>query len=96
MDLNLRMTPSPSTVFQEVEGEAVLLHLDRSEYFGLDEIGTRVWQLLQEHGTLGKVVDQMLLEFDVEQARLEADLERLLLDLAGHGLVTLTAGADSG
>lgn len=89
MDLNLRVTPSPTTIFQEVEGEAVLLNLDRAEYFGLDETGTRVWELLQEHGSTGAIVEQMLREFDVAPQRLEADLEHLLQDLLDNGLIAL-------
>jgi hypothetical protein len=89
MDLDRAITVSPDTLFQEVEGEAVILDMARGKYFGLDEVGTRIWQLLQDHGTARAVFNQMLAEFDVEPERLEADLEALLQALAESGLVTL-------
>jgi hypothetical protein len=89
MDLDQRIAVSSDALFQEVEGEAVILDLAQSQYFGLDEVGTRIWQLLQTHGTARAVIDQMLEEFDVEPERLEADLEALLEALAESRLVTL-------
>jgi len=64
MDLDQRIAVSSDALFQEVEGEAVILDLAQSQYFGLDEVGTRIWQLLQTHGTARAVIDQMLEEFD--------------------------------
>jgi hypothetical protein len=90
MDRELTITASPDAVFQEVEGEAVLLHLAQGKYFGLDEVGTRIWQLLEAHGSAGAVLDRMLEEFDVEPERLESDLDDLLQALAENGLVTLS------
>ena len=89
MDLDQRIAVSSDALFQEVEGEAVILDLAQGQYFGLDEVGTRIWQLLQTHGTVRAVFDQMLDEFDVEPERLEADLEALLQALADSGLVNL-------
>jgi hypothetical protein len=89
MELDQVITVSPDALIQEVEGEAVILDLAQGQYFGLDEVGTRIWQLLQEHGSARAVFDQMLAEFDVEPERLEADLEELLEALADSGLVTL-------
>ncbi len=85
----MKLAVSPDALFQEVEGEAVLLDLDQGTYFGLDEVGTRIWQLIGAHGSARAVFDQMLEEFDVEPGRLEADLDDLLQALADNGLVTL-------
>jgi len=89
MALDQVITVSPDALFQEVEGEAVILDLAQGKYFGLDEVGTRIWQLLEAHGTAREVFDQMLEEFDVEPERFEADLEALLEALAESRLVTL-------
>ena len=45
---NRKITISPEVMSQEVSGETVLLDLQSESYFGLDEVGTRIWQLLQE------------------------------------------------
>jgi hypothetical protein len=86
------VTISPEVLFQEVGGEAVLLDLASETYFGLDDVGTRIWQLLQEHGELMAIRDRMLEEYDVEAARLEEDLLNHIEQLAEAGLVTIEAG----
>jgi hypothetical protein len=80
---------SPSTLYREVQGESVLLHLDSGEYFGLDDVGTRVWQLIVEKGDLGAVETAMLQEFEVDPAVLASDLQRMVDELASKRLIEI-------
>ncbi len=80
----------PDTVlFQEVSGESVLLDLASEQYFGLDEVGTRVWQLLSEFRALDEVYPVLLDEYEVEPEVLARDLSELLDALVEAGLVEL-------
>lgn len=72
---------------QELEGEAVLLDLDSERYFGLDDVGTRIWQHLTTDGRLERVCEAMLEEFDVDAETLRADVLRLVGELASAGIV---------
>ena len=81
----------PDVLFQDVGGEAVLLDLAGGSYFGLDDVGTRIWQLFVEHGSLQLVQQIMLEEYAVEPTRLEDDLLELVGGLADAGLVILGA-----
>lgn len=74
---------------QEVNGETVILDLNSESYFGLDQVGTRIWQLLQEHGDVRKTFDIMLEEFDVDENQLESDMNALLDELIKSGLVNV-------
>lgn len=76
-----------SVLFQELSGEMVLLNLERGTYFGLDPMGTRIWQLLRESGSLQRVLARLLEEFDVEEARCRDDVLQLVAELQAHGLV---------
>ena len=84
-----RVTIPQEVLSQEVGGETVILDLKAEYYFGLDEIGTRIWELLVEHGDLQQVLDQMLEEYDVEPDRLESDMRALLAELEKAGLINL-------
>jgi hypothetical protein len=84
---------NPDVLFRELDGEAVLLSLETGIYYGLDPVGTTVWRLIGEHGSLRLVFDAMLREYDVEESVLERELLRLVNDLCAHGL---SAPADSG
>jgi hypothetical protein len=78
---------APDLVFRNPDGEAVLLNLETGLYFGLNESGTRMWDLLQEHGSLRKVFDQMLLGHDVTPEALEGDLCQLAAELCEKELL---------
>ena len=93
MNLDQTITLSPDVISQEVSGETVLLDLNSENYFGLDEVGTRIWQLIKERGDLNIIFDTLLEEYDVDKERLERDLDALLTEIADLGLVTLSAKA---
>lgn len=78
---------SPSVVFRQLEDGAVLLDLESGVYFGLDEVGTRVWTLLLERGTPAAVCDALREEFEVDPGVLAGDVLRLVGELQQNGLV---------
>jgi hypothetical protein len=79
---------SPDVLFQEVAGEIVLLDLRSESYFGLDEVGTRIWRLLETGINIGEVLQKLLQEYDVDQITLEADVADLLERLLEAGLIS--------
>jgi hypothetical protein len=83
-----QITISEQALSQEVNGETVILDLKSESYFGLDEVGTRIWQLLQEHGDVKKTFDTMLEEFDVDADTLASDMKNLIDDLTEKGLIS--------
>lgn len=92
MNLNQTVTFSPQVISQEVSGETVLLDLESECYFGLDAVGTRIWQLIQERGELATIYSTLLEEYEVEETQLRADLEALITDACERGLITLQDG----
>jgi hypothetical protein len=84
-----KVTIPEQVLFQEVGGEAVLLDLNSERYFGLDEVGTRIWELLAEYGELQPVYLAMLEEYEIDEAALRDDLIALVDTLAEAGLITL-------
>lgn len=89
VSLESRVTVAEDTVFRELDGEAVILQLESGMYYGLDPVGTRLWQLIDQHGQLQPVYDAALREFDVEPAQLRSDLLALVSELAGKQLVVV-------
>jgi len=85
--LGASLRVSDDVVFRELDGEAVILNLGSGTYFGLDEVGTRVWALIEAHGRLRAVYDMLLDEYDVPPDVLERDLIRLVSEMAEKGLV---------
>jgi hypothetical protein len=82
-----RVAPSENVLMQEVGGEAVLLDLGGERYFGLNKVGTRIWELLGTQSDLAQVHARLCEEFEAEPERVEQDLLRLVGELAEAGLV---------
>jgi hypothetical protein len=75
-------------VVSAAEGDrSVLLDPDGGEYFGLDEVGTRIWELLPAHSTASALAEQLAEEYDAPRELLAADAARLLGELAAMKLV---------
>lgn len=85
------LTPAPDVLMQTVVGESVLLDLRSQKYFGLNEVGTRVWTLLRETGDAQSIRDRLLAEYAVPEHQLDADLNDLLGRLLAAGLVIADA-----
>ncbi len=82
-------------LFNDLQGEIVILSPKDGVYFGLDPVGTRAWQLIQHHGRLGAVRDAMLKEYEVSAERLEEDLQDLVTRLVDNGLVEVINDDDA-
>ena len=82
-----QVSVSPDVIFNELQGEAVLLNMRSGQYYGLDPVGTRIWSLVQQHGRLEAIYEQLLDEFDVTPGRLRSDITALLEQLESKGLV---------
>ena len=80
-------------LFHELSGEAVILNVTTGKYYGLDEVGTRMWALLAEHGRLEPAYQALLAEYDVDEARLQQDLIELVDRLAANELVQVEDAA---
>lgn len=88
MELSQTFTVSSEVVAREVGGEMVLLDLASGQYFGLDPVGTRIWELLSAcPQTLKQLCDAIEAEFDAPRERIEQDLLALAAQLSEQELI---------
>lgn len=84
-----RMIKPDCVLVRILDGEAVLLNLDNEIYFGLDEVGTRMWMLLTGSDSIQAAYDGLLAEYEVDPATLRADLIELIQQLLENGLTVI-------
>ena len=70
-----------------LDQESVLLNLETEQYFGLDETGTRMWQLVTTSANIDTAYQELLSEYDVQPEMLRENLTELLGHLVEHGLL---------
>jgi len=74
-------------VSADLSGEAAILNLKTSVYFGLNTVGASIWKLIQEPRKVSEIRDAILKEYDVEPDRCETDLLALLQELLEKELI---------
>ena len=84
------ITINQDVIFRDLDGEAVILNIETSVYFGLNEVGTRIWNLVHQHGSLQKVCEIMGEEYEVAPEVLERDLLQLVGLLCAKGLASVS------
>jgi Coenzyme PQQ synthesis protein D (PqqD) len=82
----------PHVMVRFLDRESVLLNLETEQYFGLDETGTRMWQLLTASPNIDAAYQELLAEYDVEPELLRSNLVELLCRLVDNGLLQINAG----
>jgi hypothetical protein len=86
VSLDTWVTLGDAVIGREIEGETVIVHFDRAEYFGLNHTGSRVWQLLQDPAEVRGIAATVAEEFAIARDRAEADVVELVQGLIDHGL----------
>ncbi|BCX82247.1 hypothetical protein MIT9_P1832 [Methylomarinovum caldicuralii] len=74
-------------LFQQLENETVLLNLEDGYYYGLDDLGTRIWQMLKQGDSLGECLEWILENYEVSPEQAEKDLEALIRHMTEKGLI---------
>lgn len=88
----VRIDESISTT---LDGEEIILHGGSEEYFGLNEVGTRIWESIEEPRTVEELVAMICEEFGVSEEQSRKDIESFVNDLAAAGLIEVSDGSNS-
>jgi Coenzyme PQQ synthesis protein D (PqqD) len=75
----------------DLQGEAVVLNLKSGTYFGLNPLGTRIWELIKEPAKVSDVHHQLLEEYEVDAKQCEAELLLFLNQLQANELIKVQA-----
>jgi hypothetical protein len=89
MTLDDRVRIVPGVLVRTIEGETVLLNPGSGGHYGLDQVGSRLWELLAELGSLRAVFERMAEEYDVKAEDLRRDMLTLVQELADKGLIEI-------
>ncbi|HQX76734.1 MAG TPA: PqqD family protein [Thermoflexales bacterium] len=89
IDFTQKVSVPEDTLMRELEGESVLLNLTNEKYYGLNKVGTRMWNALEKSASIQAAYDQLKAEYDVEPQRLRDDLEKLIAQLQAQGLISI-------
>jgi hypothetical protein len=84
-----RVRVPDEVLISNLQDESVFLNLDSEQYFGLDDVGTRMFSALTNSDSIETAYTLLLSEYDVDPQVLRQDLTLLIEKLLQQGLVTV-------
>lgn len=78
-------------VFARIDGEVVALNAAKGECYGLDAIGSEIWDLIEPPAAIGGVCETLLQRYNIDPATCRAQVLDLLEDLRAEGLLVVAA-----
>lgn len=82
-----RVVRVPQQTSGQVDGQVVLLSLQSGHYYGMNEHGSRIWELIEQPIPVSEIVDRLLTEFDVTRDQCESEVLSFLNALRVDQLV---------
>jgi hypothetical protein len=74
-------------ISSEIDGETVMMDLNFEKYFGMEAIGTRIWQLLENETSLTALCEKLTEEFEVGMEQCMEDVLPFVSDLSENGII---------
>lgn len=87
-----RFAVAESVVAAELDRETVLLDIESGIYFGLDEVGTEIWRLIEAGRDEQEILDELVDAFEVEPDVLRGDVRRFVDRLLEKRLIQAATG----
>lgn len=84
-----RVTDPDDVLMSNLQEESVMLNLTSERYFGLDNVGTRMFSVLTNSASIEAAYESLAEEYDVDRQVLREDLIVLVENLLQQGLVII-------
>jgi len=89
LGINDIVTHSEDQVSTEIDGEVVLMGIESGNYYGFDEILSRIWNIIETPTSISSLIDQLIQEYDVDRNECETDVLSTLNELLKDDLISL-------
>lgn len=73
--------------YNELDGEVVMMSLEKGEYYGLNNIGSRIWELLSKPLSIRELAEKLVAEYQVNIDQCIEDIRPFIDELVQKGLV---------
>ncbi|MBD9415033.1 lasso peptide biosynthesis PqqD family chaperone [Pseudomonas sp. PDM16] len=80
---------NPDLVAADMNGDIVMMSIERGAYFGISGVGTRIWELLEQPASVEALVRAIHAEYEVDEPTCQRDMLVFVRELVKHGVVSL-------
>lgn len=90
MNSNSIVSIKDNFVSSESDNELFLMSLENNSYYGLDEIGKRVFEIIQKPLSFSEIVQILMNEYDVDEETCKTDLENFFNSLHKENIINIS------
>lgn len=87
MDLNTTLSRGEEYVFNEVDGELVMMSIETGDYVSMNETGKIIWELLEQDKTVNELIALLVQQFDVDQEIVKNDVVPFIEQMKTKGIL---------
>lgn len=87
MSLDSVVKQVEGNIVSDMDGEKVMLNMEKSKYYNLGEIGGTIWERIESPVSIQALIDTLTNDYDVDQNECEADVISFLGQLLQEGLI---------
>jgi len=87
LNLESRIQRSSEPMQARLDDELVMMSVERGSYYGLDPVGSKIWELLEEPLTVSELVSKLVDIYDVDQSVCERETIEFLESMQDEKLV---------
>ncbi|MEK4372520.1 PqqD family protein [Paenibacillus sp. FSL R5-0473] len=83
----MNYTIDSNVIYVEMDGQSILLNMESSQYYALDQVGTFIWNLMKDGRTLNEMEQEILLAYDITEQQVKNDLKIYIDELSRVGII---------
>lgn len=87
LSLDLPLIRNPDLIAADMDGETVMMSIERGAYFGLGGIGSRLWDLLEQPTTVADMAAAICEEYSVDSETCLQDIQGFIAEMMENSLV---------
>jgi hypothetical protein len=87
--MDSKIVGETNIVFNEMDGETIMMSIENGEYYGINSIGSRIWTLLESPKAVSEICDTLLRDYDVTPEQCAQDVLHFLNKMAEKGVVRI-------
>lgn len=90
IDFDTTIEKKQDIISSVMDDETVMMSIENSEYYGLNPVGSRIWELLDQPRTVAGICDILVEEYDVPAEECQREVKEFVEKLLEKKLVKIT------
>lgn len=92
IDIEATVVRNQEIIFSDMDDETVMMSIDKGEYYGVNPVGRRIWELLEKQVTVSTICDTLCQEYNVEPEQCSRDILVFLEQLFEKDIIEVVDG----